>query len=144
MTEWSGVICKEGPDAEKEGVSPGVWGELSRRRKGKSKGSLSGNTDPYRRGKECGSILNMTRSLSMVLSREVKGCVFKCSLGWGGDAVRTGWVKSKSGSKETNGETLGDGTGGWGCWRWSLFSAASPDPRKGGHSRPLVKQRSRG
>ena len=63
MTEWSAVIGKEDPDAEKEGVGPGVWRELSGRRKGKSKGSLSGNTDPYRRGKECGSILNMTRSL---------------------------------------------------------------------------------
>ena len=46
MTEWSAVIGKEGPDAEKEGVGPGVWRELSGRRKGKSKGSLSGNTDP--------------------------------------------------------------------------------------------------
>ena len=30
MTEWSAVIGKEGPDAEKEGVGPGVWRELSR------------------------------------------------------------------------------------------------------------------
>ena len=63
MTESSGVICKEGPDDEKERASPGVWGELSGRRKRKSKGSLSGNTDPYRRGEECGSILNVIRSL---------------------------------------------------------------------------------